>query len=345
GAISSVEVDEMRIRLISQEELLKELKEKSELAKWGKYLRAPDVYFEILEKCKNKLVPLKDIADVRRGYTTGINDFFYLKVIENKNEKIICRNDRGWEGEIEEKYLRPVIKSPKEPSSITIDPAKLKYHIFICNKSKSELRKEGDYGALNYTEWGEKQKTKQNINWTEVPAVKEKKLCDGLQDVKEATVFVSKGINDRYFFAKSEIPSITNNRLYNIYPRYNYLENFLLLLNSTMEYLFLEIDSRVNLGDGLIDNGIDAIKDLYVFKKNVTLKEQNKFNKLIKRKVLSIFREVKQKDRKELDTAVLKALGLEPKEYLPKIYEGLTEIVKERLELPKMRKIRKAAST
>ncbi len=58
--------------------------------------------------------------------------------------------------------------------------------------------------------------------------------------------------------------------------------------------------------------------------------------------MLSADKEVKQKDRKELDTAVLEALGLDPKEYLPRIYEGITELVKERLELPKMRKKQKA---
>jgi len=31
-------------------------------AKWGKYLRAPDIFFQILEKGKGKLVPLKQIA-------------------------------------------------------------------------------------------------------------------------------------------------------------------------------------------------------------------------------------------------------------------------------------------
>ena len=46
--------------------------------KWGgKYLRAPDIYWTLLEKGKDKLVRLGDIADVRRGFTTGANEFFY----------------------------------------------------------------------------------------------------------------------------------------------------------------------------------------------------------------------------------------------------------------------------
>ncbi|MCI0493424.1 N-6 DNA methylase, partial [candidate division KSB1 bacterium] len=33
-------------------------------AKWGKYLRAPEIFFKILQKCKDKLVALKEVADV-----------------------------------------------------------------------------------------------------------------------------------------------------------------------------------------------------------------------------------------------------------------------------------------
>jgi len=46
--------------------------------KWGKYIRAPDIYFKILKKAGDKLVPLGEIAEVRFGIKTGANDFFYL---------------------------------------------------------------------------------------------------------------------------------------------------------------------------------------------------------------------------------------------------------------------------
>jgi hypothetical protein len=51
------------------------------------------------------------------------------------------------------------------------------------------------------------------------------------------------------------------------------------------------------------------------------------------------------KDRQELDSAVLEVLGLDPKIYLPRIYEGLCELVRERIELPKMRKKVKKSKT
>ena len=109
--------------------------------KWGgKYLRAPDIYWTILEKGKGKLVRLGDIAEVRFGIKTGANEFFYLD-----DEDI-----RHWE--IEEEFLKPVIKSPRECKSILIDPSRLKFKLFMCNKDSEDLK---DTAALEYIEYGE----------------------------------------------------------------------------------------------------------------------------------------------------------------------------------------------
>ncbi|MBI5048367.1 MAG: SAM-dependent DNA methyltransferase, partial [Deltaproteobacteria bacterium] len=74
--------DELRIYPKKQSELWAEgfdvEENKYTGSKWGKYLRAPEIFFKILEKGKDKLVPLKEIADVRFGIKTGANEFFYL---------------------------------------------------------------------------------------------------------------------------------------------------------------------------------------------------------------------------------------------------------------------------
>lgn len=318
--ISSVETDEMRIRLIPQNELKKELEEKSELAKWGKYLRAPDVYFEILEKCKDKLVPLKDIADVRRGYTTGINEFFYLEEIKEKkpssSKTVLCKNGRGWQGEIEKKYLKPVIKSPKESQSIIIDPTKLKFKLFICNKSKAELKKAGDIRTLKYIEWGEKQKTKQEVKWIDVPSVQGRKYWWGIGHLDFPEVIISCGVAEVYKVFENSNKILNDKRLYEIYTGGE--ETVLTLMNSTLFYFGLEAESRISLGDGLLDLTVYEVEEAYVPKLSVfnssrLKKIQVAYSKIGNRKLLSIDKEVKQKDRIELDSTVLEALGLDPK--------------------------------
>jgi len=72
--------------------------------KWGgKYLRAPDIFFTILEKGKGKLVRLGDIAEIKTGIITGLNKKFY--------QLIQYPIPQGYE---------LVFKSPKEVSKILL---------------------------------------------------------------------------------------------------------------------------------------------------------------------------------------------------------------------------------
>ena len=81
------------------------------------------------------------IADIRRGFTTGANEFFYLD-----GDAI-----RRWG--IEARFLKPVIKSPRESKKIALDGTNLAYRIFFCHSDKAEL---AGTGALEYIIWGEK---------------------------------------------------------------------------------------------------------------------------------------------------------------------------------------------
>jgi len=57
--------------------------------KWGgKYLRAPDIFYTILEKGKDKLVKLGDIAEIRFGVKTGANKFFILTMKRKRSGKL-----------------------------------------------------------------------------------------------------------------------------------------------------------------------------------------------------------------------------------------------------------------
>ena len=47
--------------------------------KWGRYLRAPDLYFEIMERFQSRFVPLGQLVDIRFGVKTGCDAFFMPK--------------------------------------------------------------------------------------------------------------------------------------------------------------------------------------------------------------------------------------------------------------------------
>lgn len=332
--LKTYEDDNFRIRCIRQGELLEEVERAGKTVKWGKYLRAPEVYFEILEKCKDKLVPLKEVAEIRRGYTTGINEFFYLT------------EERIREFGIEEEFLKPVLKSPKEFEGVLIDPAKLTTKVFLCQKSKEELRREGKTGALKYIEWGEKQKTRDGVPWPDVPTVKHRK--PGWWALGEAylvQVFWTKSYDVKHLQRFSPKRLLADQRLYQLIYK-NSIEPKILacLMNCSLFYLVIELSGRVNLGDGVLDTTVEEAQDYLLIpdiaKMPDTHNEQivKAFDALLTRPIKPIFEEVKMPDRQKLDSLVLEALGLDPKKYLKPLYDGLCELVRERIELAKMRK-------
>lgn len=98
------------------------------------------------------LVRLGDIAEVRRGFTTGANDFFYLEPVgrtvaevaelarQDPRAPVRIRNGAGWEGEIEAVFLRPLLFSLKETRSVRPELCRLRRCAFVCRKPLELLR-------------------------------------------------------------------------------------------------------------------------------------------------------------------------------------------------------------
>ena len=179
--------------------------------KWGgKYLRAPDIYWTILEKGKGKLVRLGDIAEVRRGFTTGANEFFYLD-----EEKI-----REWG--IEKEFLKPVIKSPRECKRILIDPKDLKFKIFMCHKDKKDLK---GMVALEYIKWGESQKFHERpscagrARWYDLgerrfpPIISPSSVTEFLRTFRNNGVFADKRLYEIYPIDKEDSVLLATNAI------------------------------------------------------------------------------------------------------------------------------------
>ena len=333
--INAFENDDFRIRMISQLKLADEIRGKGEYSKWGKYLRAPDVYFEILDNCKDKLVPLKEIADVRFGIKTGINEFFYLSVVDETRN--IYKNARNWQGFIEPEYLKRVIKSPKESESIIIDPAKLKNLLFVCNRSKDELRKEGHNGALDYIEWGEKQRTNRNIFWTDVPSVSGRKYWYSLNYSSPGLILMPMINNDRFLVYLNQDLVYVDHNLFEFQVSDNdSIKSIILYLNSSVFALIREVNSRSNLGEGATKTeGVDWQHLMLMPSKSIVFKKSH--DQFLNRKILSVDKEVKLKERQQLDLEVLKGLGLSNDIDLENIHRSLVELVKDRLNLPRLR--------
>jgi len=288
--------------------------------KWGgKYLRAPDIFFTILEKGKGKLVRLGDIAEVRFGIKTGANDFFYLEPTGKPAPAgyLHVRNGAGWEGEVEEEFLKPVIKSPRECRSILIKPEDLRYKIFMCHRDKSELK---GTAALEYIRWGEAQGYHQRPS------------CRGRQRWWEARLEVGNGVfvkeaNDSsgVFFNPIGLP--VDCRLYVAQLSFEQL----IYLNSAIACLLFEIFNRAGLGEGarsLMVSDYNAVPCL------LTRWESSDFEKVFS----SVYNKEPRKllkppdpEWRALDEVVFDVLGLTQGER-EAVYEAVVNLVRARLE-------------
>jgi len=295
--------------------------------KWGgKYLRAPDIFFTILGKGKDKLIKLGDIADVKFGIKTGVNEFFYLD------------DNRIREWKIEKEYLKPVIKSPRECKSILVIPENLKLKLFVCNQSKAQLR---DTNALKYIEWGEKQKTKDGIYWKNVPSVQGKKYWYGL-GIVNSTFVIRSSYNIKFdiFWNKTRLPF--DKVMYGIEIDDNYCSYF----NSTLFAFFQEMFGQVGLGEGALFLTVETVQKIVVLKNY-----KNQFDStMYTRESKSIFEEcgidpksyvsIEEQepnplpDRAELDKFVFDALNL-TKDERKEVYRAVCHLVWNRISKAK----------
>ncbi len=301
--------------------------------KWGgKYLRAPDIFFTILKKGKGKLVRLGDIAEVRRGITTGANEFFYLEPTGKSAPKgyLHVRNGAGWEGEIEEEFLKPVIRSPRECRSIIVKPEDLRYKIFMCHKDKRELR---GTNALEYIKWGESQ------GFHERPTCRARQRWWDVGERRPSRVFWPYIMRERLFCSYGDGNIYVDCNLFDIYTSY---DSFLscAVCNATVTILLNELSCRTyGGGGGPLKNQVYEVEALPVLSPAVLTpqaasKLQTAFTRISKREILTIFDEIHQPDRRALDDVVFDVLGLTAGER-EAVYEAVVELVKKRLEKAK----------
>jgi len=314
--------------------------------KWGgKYLRAPDIYFTILEKGKGKLVRLGDIAEVKRGFTTGANEFFYLpsKHFNIKKEDGFYRLIPKYEGlpedlRIEEEFLKPVIKSPRECKSILIRPEDLKYKIFMCHKDKGKLK---GTSVLKYIKWGEKQ------GFHKRPTCRGRQRWWDLGGRKFPNFVIPCGVREIFKVFKNTHVFV-DKRLYEMYGG-----NIITWAscNSTLYSFLLELKTRnYGGGGGPIDATVYEINNILVIDINDFTNKfvemlENILTKLSLRKIYPLFTELginpnlpirnqnpnPLPDRKALDDIIFDILGLTADERR-EVYWAVCELVKNRLE-------------
>ena len=329
---------DMRIFCISQKELYEEglTADKSYFGTmWGgRYLRSPDIFLDIQNKSKEKLIRLRDVVNVETYINTLGSDKFFFVSLEKCTGNLCTIKSRIDDStfDLERQFLTEFIESPKEIKSILIK-GNFKTKLFRIPKDipTSDLKKSKAY---EYIKFGKRKNFK-----TELP----KQAYDGRKIIMACYQGASHIIN-------YNPNKVISHRFFRLIPKNKEIdeEKLVLLLNSTLSSLSLESFRNPSLGGGVLAHGTYTIKEFIIPKPEKIQFNENKITKFTNREIRSIFeelginpdkpiREQEPKplpDRAELDKIIFDELGL-TKEERKEVYWAVCELVKQRLEKAK----------
>lgn len=304
--------------------------------KWGgKYLRAPDIFFTVLEKGENVLYPLGTVASMKFGIKTGADAYFYLSEADIERLKI------------EPEFQNKILVESRSISNLIIDENN-EYEILVTtNKSKREIKGTFFY---QYILLGETKKYpsrgKPKIPANKATCKNRKPYWYSVRLPDIPPIYWMEMRRDRYFTLLNQEELLADHTFYCLYVDEGLDPEIICgILNSTIVPLFVETFSNEPGGGGstLQTPTGDTERHLMI---PINIINDNRissiFRKLGKRKIQNIFKECginpesdipisKQEpeplpDRAELDNIVFDALGLTPEER-KEVYRAVCQLV------------------
>lgn len=360
---SSCRTSEYKCRVVTQRDLI------SGSGGWGKYLRAEDLFFEVIgrgvrmtplrsvarvrfgvktgandffylherSESDSGLKRLGDVASVRRGLTTGANEFFYVKRRDREPIRaphaVNVRDSAGTDFLIEPEYLSPVVFSLRELSAIKLSRLAGSKLFFDCQMNKREL--EGTR-ALAYIERGER------------AGYHLRPTCAGrtpwywvTRGMRPAPLLFPSKVGERWLVALNRARAFEDKKLYGIFPQPGVdLKVLAALLNSTWARYYVELTCRQMTGAQAIAD-IDVavaeqvlIPDPRSVPSGLALRLGRALETLSNRRVLSASDEANCADRRSLDLLTLEAIGFSSapraERLLERLYAAVIELVRRR---------------
>ncbi len=292
--------------------------------KWGgRYLRAPEIYWTILEKAGDRLVRLGDIAEVRRGFTTGCNEFFYLpsKHFDLQRDgdyyRLIPKHEGLPEGmAIEAEYLRPVIKTPRDYYSIRMRGSEVL--MFWCKVPRDAL---AGRAALQYVSWGESE------GFHEVPSCGGRSPWYSLNGPEAPTMLWPSAFFERHIVYECPAGYVADKVFYTISG--DLPEAVKASLNSSVTALLVEAEGY-QLNHGGIFVTTEWLSGLPVFQeRDADLVDA--YRAVAARDTLLCSDEVLRLERVHLDREVLRLIGIQEADALTALHAAVVHYVERRI--------------
>ncbi|HEV2234784.1 MAG TPA: N-6 DNA methylase [Terriglobia bacterium] len=309
--------------------------------KWGIYLRAPDIFFTLLDRCGPRLVPLGQVAEIRRGVTSGADDFFFVRdvtdqeiqkcseghppgspsiarrfknkwgigIADTKKVRIVESGDHS-RHLIEAEYLEPEVHSLMEIDSIEIDPAKLSKKILLVSDPPEKLK--GTH-VLKYIKWGEREGFDQSATCS--ARARNRPWYDVTVD-RRSPVLWPKSHQYRHIVPMNENRLVTNCRMYDLFLNQEVDAEVLAgALNSTVvalsKFLFgRPVGREGSLDTEVVDVNMMLVPDVRGIAPDVAANVRAALDAMRKRLAKPLLEEFELADRQRLDDATLELLGI-----------------------------------
>lgn len=205
-------------------------------ARWAAALRAEAAWFELERTAGDVLVPLSELADVRRGITSGANEVFYLS------------RERVRELEIERSLLMPLVRVPRERTDpcIAVDPDGTSHLVLSAPADPSALARHP--GAARWLEAhaaaAERTMLRARSPWWALP-------------IEPARLFLAKAYAARFVQRLAPRPIACDQRVYGVHPRAGVdAELLAAVLDSTFAALAIESLGRASMGQGALEQTV-----------------------------------------------------------------------------------------
>jgi hypothetical protein len=304
--------------------------------RWAAGLRASPAWFDFEATAGDALVPLGQLAEVRRGVTSGANEVFYLERAQ--------AHALG----IEPDVLLPLLRSPRSSTSIAVDPGAATHVAVVCSPEQGALARYPV--ARRYFESHQHAAGRPSLQvrepWWALP-------------VRPARLFMTKAYAARFVQRLARVPMVADQRVYTIHPHAGHahaghpharhahagqrggqrggdldVELLAAVLNASFTAFALESLGRASMGEGALEWTVAGADSLPVLDpRRLDAGQSGRARAALAgmahRPISDVTGERAAPDRRRLDAAVAAAVpGLA--ELLDAVWEGLVASVERR---------------
>ena len=272
--------------------------------KWGgTFLRSPSIYQHLIDNFGKRLAIVETVADVKRGKTTGANDFFILD----------RPTQEDWE--IEPDFLKPVMRHSRDFRQLLVEAQLVRDALFVCDWDRDRL---DGTNAVEYIKEGEKQ------GYDKRPTCASRHAWYDLNPIQPFPLAMMYQ-TDTTFRTYRLIPDMyAVDIVYTLNCVEDLIDRVCMSMNSIVSQLMFTINGRANFGGGMLE-----IKAYELNRTRIV------DPKLLRRPEVSEFGNVRwdvmnpSPEQRSLDEEVGDALGLTGGEF-DAVYEAVQRLASDR---------------